>query len=390
MSTNVATVEAVSKRFKIFKEKTVKERFLNFRGSQEHKQDFWALRDISLDIPLGSTLGLVGHNGSGKSTLLKIIGGIYQPTTGSVYRRGRLAALLELGAGFHPDLTGRENVFLISALVGMTQKETQRQLEAIIDFSGIEQFIDTPVKFYSSGMYVRLAFAASIFSDPDLLIVDEVLAVGDEPFQQKCLNKIREFQTEGRSIVLVAHSSGTISEFCDQVAVLDHGSLKHIGDTASGLSVLNALYAEAAGEPVHIPGDAHIHSVAAVPSRVNASGEVPLGADLVINIDYSATGILQPATIHTSIVSSAGQLAYQLTTKDLLVDVQSNADHANLAITLPDQHLGGGEYFVNATMTDANESVVASVDRGASFFVESAPFGIGTARFNATGSISQL
>jgi ABC-2 type transport system ATP-binding protein len=217
-----------------------------------------------------------------------------------------------------------------------------------------------------------------------------MLAVGDEPFQQKCLGKIREFQEEGRSIVLVAHSSGTISEFCNQVAVLDHGNLMHVGDTESGLNVLSALYAQAAGEPMHIPGDAHIHNIAVASSRVNANGEVPLGADLTINIDYSATDIVQPATIVTNITSGAGQLAYQLSTKDLLVDVHNSTDHANLAITLPDQHLGGGEYFVSATMTDANESVVASVDRGTSFFVESAPFGIGTARFNATGSISPL
>jgi ABC-2 type transport system ATP-binding protein len=389
MATNIATVENVSKRFKIFKEKTLKERLVNFRSSQEHKEDFWALRDISMDIPLGSTMGLVGHNGSGKSTLLKMIGGIYQPTEGSVYRRGRLAALLELGAGFHPDLTGRENVFLSSALVGMTQKETARQLEAIIDFSGIEQFIDTPVKFYSSGMYIRLAFAASIFSDPDLLIVDEVLAVGDEPFQAKCLSKIREFQREGRSIVLVSHSSGTISEFCDQVAVLDHGNLLHVGDTKSGLDILGGIYAELTAHNFVPPGDAHIHGLTITPSSVTAGGEVPLGASLALNLDLEITDVTAPASVQLSFTSSAGQLAYQLSSKDLSLELPVGG-RFNLGLTLADQHLGGGEYQVGVELFDGNENTVAKLDRAASFFVEPAPFGLGTARFDVSAAVTPL
>jgi ABC-2 type transport system ATP-binding protein len=390
MTTNIATVVDVSKRFKIFKEKTVKERLLNFRGSQEHKQDFWALRNIDLEIPLGSTMGLVGHNGSGKSTLLKIIGGIYQPTTGSVYRRGRLAALLELGAGFHPDLTGRENVFLSSALVGMNQKETQRHLDAIIDFSGIEQFIDTPVKFYSSGMYVRLAFAASIFSDPDLLIVDEVLAVGDEPFQEKCLAKIREFQREGRSIVLVSHGASTISEFCDQVAVLDHGNLLHVGDTKSGLDILGGIYAEISAHNFLPPGDAHIHELTMHPSKVNANGELILGASIELNVELEVRDIVSPASLQLSLTSSVGQLAYQVDTKDLALELPVGNGPFTFTLSLPDQHLGGGEYTVGLELFDGNQATVAKLDRAGSFFVELAPFGIGTARFNATGSISQL
>ena len=154
----------------------------------------------------GSTVGLIGPNGSGKTTLLKLIGGILQPTTGTVEHRGRLAALLELGAGFHPDLTGRENVYLNASILGLSRKQTDKYFDAIVDFSGIEQFIDTQVKFYSSGMYVRLAFAVAVHVDPDVLLVDEVLAVGDEPFQRKCMDRIRQFQHEGRTIVLVTHS----------------------------------------------------------------------------------------------------------------------------------------------------------------------------------------
>src|SRR5450756_3102194 len=170
MPTPVIEIEQVSKRFVIRKEKSLKERVVNFGRSNLHKDDFWALRNINVEVRSGTTVGLVGANGSGKSTLLKAIGGIIQPTSGSVRLRGRLAALLELGAGFHPDLTGRENVYLNASILGLTRAETARHFDAIVDFSGIERFIDTQVKFYSSGMYVRLAFAVAIHVDPDILL----------------------------------------------------------------------------------------------------------------------------------------------------------------------------------------------------------------------------
>lgn len=241
--THIIEIENVSKRFVIHKEKSLKERLLNFRLSQSHKEDFYALKNISLDISVGESLGLVGHNGSGKSTLLKVIGGILYPTSGVVRRRGRIAALLELGTGFHPDLTGRQNIFLNGSLMGLSRIEIDKHLDSIIDFSGIEEFIDTPVKFYSSGMYVRLAFSVAVHSDPDLLIVDEVLAVGDQPFQEKCFERMREFQKQGRTIVLVSHSSEQIKSFCDRVALLHHGDLKFVGKTRPGLKMLDDFYA---------------------------------------------------------------------------------------------------------------------------------------------------
>jgi ABC-2 type transport system ATP-binding protein len=215
----------VSKRFVIRKDKSLKERVVNRGRSRRFKEEFWALRDLSFDIEAGSSVGLIGANGSGKSTLLKAIGGIIQPTRGRVERRGRLAALLELGAGFHPDLTGRENVYLNGSILGLSQSQVARYMEAIVDFSGIEEFVDTQVKFYSSGMYVRLAFAVAVHVDPDVLLVDEVLAVGDEPFQRKCMDHIRTFQQEGRTIVLVSHALEQVVEVCDRAIVLDHGSM---------------------------------------------------------------------------------------------------------------------------------------------------------------------
>jgi ABC-type polysaccharide/polyol phosphate transport system ATPase subunit len=238
----VVTMNKVSKRFIIRKEKSLKERLVNFGRSRKHNDDFWALRDIDLDIEAGTTVGLIGANGSGKSTLLKVIGGIIQPTNGVVRRRGQLAALLELGAGFHPDLTGRENVFLNGAILGLSQKQIEGYFDSIVDFSEIRDFIDTQVKFYSSGMYVRLAFAIAIHVDPDVLLVDEVLAVGDEPFQKKCLDKIKEFQQEGRTIVLVTHDLATVQEMCDRAIVLSHGSVIFDGGAVDGVAALRANF----------------------------------------------------------------------------------------------------------------------------------------------------
>ncbi len=235
---DVIHINDVSKRFVIRKDKSLKERIVNFRRSNMHKDDFWALRDVSISITAGTTIGLLGANGSGKSTLLKVIGGIIEPSSGFVERRGRLAALLELGAGFHPDLTGRENVYLNASILGLSKQETDEYFQSIVDFSEISEFIDTQVKFYSSGMYVRLAFAIAVHVDPDILLVDEVLAVGDEPFQEKCMAKIREFQREGRTIVFVSHAASQIAELCDRVVVLSHGNIIFDGETEPGIAAL--------------------------------------------------------------------------------------------------------------------------------------------------------
>jgi ABC-type polysaccharide/polyol phosphate transport system ATPase subunit len=240
----VVSVADVSKRFIIHKEKSLKERIVNFGRSQRHKDDFWALQHVDLEIKAGSTVGLLGANGSGKSTLLKVIGGILQPTGGTVKRRGRIAALLELGAGFHPDLTGRENVYLNASILGLSRKQTDQHFDSILEFSEIADFIDTQVKFYSSGMYVRLAFAIAVHVDPDILLVDEVLAVGDEPFQQKCLDKIREFQLEGRTIIFVSHATQQVTDLCDRVVVLKHGEIVFDGATTPGVKALRKSFSD--------------------------------------------------------------------------------------------------------------------------------------------------
>jgi len=228
MSTAI-TVEDVSKRFRLYKERNQSLKAALMRGKRASYEEFWALRDVSFDIPTGSTFGLIGENGSGKSTLLKCIARILQPDTGRVTVNGSMAALLELGSGFHPELSGRENVYLNGSILGMKKPEIDRKFDAIVDFAGIEPFIDQPVKNYSSGMYVRLGFSVAINIDPDILLVDEVLAVGDAMFQEKCMEKFAEFRRAGKTVVIVSHAMGSMRTLCDNVAWLRHGELIEVG-----------------------------------------------------------------------------------------------------------------------------------------------------------------
>ena len=218
-------IRGVSKRFRVSQDRqsSLKERIVHLGRAKRGHKDFWALRDIDLDVAQGETVGLLGHNGSGKSTLLKCVGGILSPTDGEIRVRGRVASLLELGAGFHPDLTGRENVFLNAAILGLARRDIEKRFDDIVAFAELEEFIDEQVKHYSSGMYIRLGFAVAINVDPDVLLVDEVLAVGDEAFQQKCLERVRHFQEEGRTIMFVSHAAELMRRICDRVSVLERG-----------------------------------------------------------------------------------------------------------------------------------------------------------------------
>jgi lipopolysaccharide transport system ATP-binding protein len=194
---------------------------------------FWALRDVSFEVRFGEVMGIIGPNGAGKSTLLKLLSRISAPTEGRVVARGRIATLLEVGTGFHPELTGRENVYLNGSLLGMRRREIARKFDEIVEFSGVARFLDTPVKRYSSGMYVRLAFAVAAHLDPEVLLLDEVLSVGDAEFQRKCLGKMRDVTGEGRAVVFVSHGMGTVQAVCDRVALLEKGRIRRMGDPES-------------------------------------------------------------------------------------------------------------------------------------------------------------
>ncbi|TFC49472.1 ABC transporter ATP-binding protein [Cryobacterium sp. TMT2-17-1] len=391
-------VEDVSKRFVMHKDKSIKERILNFSRARKHQDDFWALKDISLDITMGTTVGLVGHNGSGKSTLLKVVGGIIQPTTGNVSRRGRMAALLELGAGFHPDLTGRENVYLNSAILGLSRSETDRYFDEIVDFSGIEDFIDTQVKFYSSGMYVRLAFAVAVHVDPDLLLVDEVLAVGDEPFQRKCMAKIAQFQAEGRTIVLVSHSAEQVGALCDRVVVLEHGEMLHDGDPAQALRVLRGSFSdeqvrheeklEAEGRPEH-----HVVAVPQVSvtaSRLDAASVIAPGSDIYVSVQYEVLETIDPWLIGVALETAVGNVVYRMTTRELGEKLPLEPGTYKLNVTFKNHNLGGGSYSVSVGLAyEAGETILV-VNPAATFEVADYGIGRGAIRLDVESSVQRL
>lgn len=384
----VVDVADVSKRFSVRKDSSLKERIVTLgKAGRRHREDYWALNDVSVQIRAGSTLGLIGHNGSGKSTLLKVIGGIIQPTTGEVRQRGRVAALLELGAGFHPDLTGRENVYLNASLLGLTREETDSKFAEILDFSGIGDFIDTQVKFYSSGMYVRLAFAVAVHTDPDILLVDEVLAVGDEAFQKKCMDKIEDFQKEGRSIIFVSHALGQIEELCDRVLLLDHGKVVFDGipETAverfreilkegserdgqhnlsmQAMKVLGVELLDAAGDPTD-----EIEGTDPFTVRIRVHSDVP--------VESWAVGF--------SIDTAQGSMALASNTDLAKADLGPIDGERTVELTVRDARLGSGTYSINANVAGFSVPSAHSLEGGVSFTVAGPAQTIGP----AGGSVS--
>jgi lipopolysaccharide transport system ATP-binding protein len=242
MTNNAVTVDHLSKKFRLYHERNQSIKSAIMRGRTSVHEDFWALKDVSFEVPEGSTFGLIGSNGSGKSTLLKCLAKIYYPEKGSIGYKGKVAALLEVGSGFHPELSGRENIFLNGSILGMKKAEITKKFDEIVDFSGVEQFIDQPVKNYSSGMYVRLGFSVAINVDPDILVVDEVLSVGDAEFQEKCAQKFVDFKNAGKTVILVSHAMGAVRSMCDHAAWLSHGELISIGEAKPTIDAyLNSL-----------------------------------------------------------------------------------------------------------------------------------------------------
>ena len=229
MSDWAVRVSDVSKRFRLYHERNQTLKSAILRGKTSKHEDFWALKDISFDVVEGHTHGLIGSNGSGKSTLLKCLAKIYWPTSGSIEYRGRMASLLEVGSGFHLELSGRENIYLNGSILGMSKKEIDSKFDEIVDFSGVERFLDQPVKNYSSGMYVRLGFSIAINVDPDILVVDEVLSVGDEDFQRKSFAKFLEFKKRGKTVILVTHNMAVVEDICDSVTWINNGQMMKTG-----------------------------------------------------------------------------------------------------------------------------------------------------------------
>jgi ABC-2 type transport system ATP-binding protein len=374
---SVVTVKNVSKRFTLRKDNSLKERVVTLgRAGRRHSEDFWALRDVSLEVPAGTTIGLLGPNGSGKSTLLKLIGGILEPTSGSVERRGRLAALIELGAGMHPDLTGRENVYLNASIQGLTREEAEAKFDAIMQFSGIGDFIDTQVKFYSSGMYVRLAFAVAINTDPDVLLVDEVLAVGDEQFQKKCIDKIREFQQQGRTIVLVSHSLGQVQELCDTAVVLHEGVVKYQGSARLAVKNFREILegrrvAEIeAANPEEDTNPGKVERVELDIAGKGPNAEVQPGDDVTIRATFSHHTPLERWHSGIKVENQFGHLVYGTDSRMLGLHHRPLHGQATVEYVLPNVQFGGGPYFVHVFLAkETGEHIV--IEREAARFVVS-------------------
>ncbi len=271
----------------------------NDRTSKANSSYVWALKDIDLEIEKGQAVGIIGRNGAGKSTLLKLLSKITQPTTGSIKIDGRIASLLEVGTGFHPEMTGRENIFLNGAIMGMTKREIRSKFDEIVDFAGVERYVDTPVKRYSSGMYVRLAFAVAAHLEPDILIVDEVLAVGDAEFQKKCLGKMKDVsEMEGRTVLFVSHQLNSVQQLCDQCILMKNGSVLDYGDTKN---ILNAYLADKSSSNSfaninkHIIDGLHIGEVWIEGQDDKMASEVCIGEKwrlvIQINVDRPLKGI---------------------------------------------------------------------------------------------------
>ncbi|MEV8266694.1 ABC transporter ATP-binding protein [Microbacterium sp. NPDC076911] len=390
----VVTIQGVSKRFIIRKDNSLKERVVTFgRRGRTHREVFDSLHDVTFSIRAGTTVGLMGPNGSGKSTLLKLIGGIIEPSSGQIARRGRLAALLELGAGFHPDLSGRDNVYLNASILGLSREETDARFDDIVAFSEIADFIDTQVKFYSSGMYVRLAFAVAIHTDPDILLVDEVLAVGDEAFQRKCLDKIREFQREGRTIILVSHSASQVMEVCDEGVVLSAGEVVFIGpvDEAAKVhrEVLEGKRRDAISEEVVELEDMKPEITAISLRTANGDSTVTPGDTLTIDIHVTHKHRTEGWNTGLSIDTPHGQQVFGTGSRRLSNPHDPvDAGAATVTYVLPALALAGGQYFVNAEVADENGTQQHVLWQGATFAVPFDPRQTGTVSAHAEVSLS--
>ncbi len=358
--TTVIEVHGVSKQFKIHHERhqSLKERLLHPRaGSTEL---FNALREVSFDVGAGETVGIVGHNGSGKSTLLKCICGVLKPSAGQIRLRGSLAALLELGAGFQPELSGRDNVYLYGAMLGLSRRTVDAVFDEIVEFSEIAPFIDTQVKFYSSGMYVRLAFAVAVNVDPDILVVDEVLAVGDERFQAKCVDRIQRFQREGRTILLVTHNADQVRALCDRAIVLDGGDLVADGPTNESLRVFRERLLDEAAEhdPERLLGTIQIESV----TTPSGSFEVRNGAGIHLDVMVSSQGAFSGNFV-VEVFTRGGLLVSRSDAQGAPVNLAPGANR--VAVDLPALPLLDGVYDVNLGVVDALGHTVVAWREGA-------------------------
>jgi ABC-2 type transport system ATP-binding protein len=356
-------VDHVHKTFRLYHEKnsTLKTTILN--GRRARFEEFQALDDVTFDVPEGSTFGLIGENGSGKSTLLKCMAKILRPNQGTITTRGRMSALLELGAGFHLELSGRENVYLNGSILGLSKREIDRRFDDIVEFAGgeVPRFIDNPVKNYSSGMYVRLGFSIAINIEPEVLLVDEILAVGDEDFQRKCLQKFAEFRKEGRTVVVVTHALDTVRNLCDHAAWLEHGVLQetglsgHVVDSyldlvagrraASGSPPATAIERDVAG-PIK---SVELLGPDGEPTSLLRTGEP---ATFRVGVECGTTGDVE--ILRLEIDGSDGRPVSRASTRDTSVVIHERSGLQYVDYEVPHVLLGAREYDLSVALLKAD------------------------------------
>jgi ABC-2 type transport system ATP-binding protein len=339
----VVDVRSVSKHFRLHqgRHKNLKDRILH--PGQGTTTDLQVLNDVSFAVGAGETVGVLGRNGSGKSTLLKCICGVLQPTAGEIAIRGALAGLLELGAGFQPELSGRDNIYLSGSMLGLSRKTVDAVFDDIVAFSELEKFIDSPVKFYSSGMYVRLGFAVAVNSDPDILVVDEVLAVGDERFQAKCMDRIRQFQADGRTILLVSHNADQVRALCDRAIVLEKGQM--VSDAPAGESV-RVFREHLLGQTAASSDGSATEAAVSIVDVTSPSGHfaVATGDSLTLDVTMESERPLEGLAM-VEIISRRGELIARTdpTTSPLSISMGTH----QVRFVLPSVPLLDGTYFVN-------------------------------------------
>jgi lipopolysaccharide transport system ATP-binding protein len=363
------TVESVSKQYRIQHNRpfTLKESIIQrLTGHYDTGNILWALKEVSFSVEQGDVTGIIGHNGAGKSTLLRLLCGLGRPTTGYIRRLGHVSGLLELGSGFHPDMTGRENLMTGGILSGLTKHQVQEKQDEIITFAELEEFIDQPVRTYSSGMYLRLAFAAAIHFDPDVLIIDEVLAVGDSRFQQKCLERLKAFRTAGKTLILTSHDLGQIQSLCDKVLVLEEGRVVMQGDPEDAIPCYNdlmrqrtekratQLFGRVAQQNVAVKHgsrlgtqEAIIRTVQLYDTQGKTTDSLCSGDGLIIELEYSLTKPLSDLALTVGIYSQANVKCFETQIPSSRAAFGSLTKQGKFSCYLPELPLLPGCYYIN-------------------------------------------
>jgi lipopolysaccharide transport system ATP-binding protein len=354
-------------RYRTIRESLVETVAASFRRTARDAatDDFWALNDVSFEVQPGEVIGIIGLNGAGKSTLLKILSRITKPTKGRVELNGRVASLLEVGTGFHPELTGRENIYLNGSILGMSKKEIDQKFDAIVAFAEVERFLDTPVKRYSSGMYVRLAFAVAAYLEPEILIVDEVLAVGDMNFQRKCMQRMGEVGQGGRTILFVSHNMAAVERLCTRAILLDRGRTVTEGDVPSVIGEYNrrALSAQGGSSDAFAGGRKGVFcGLALLDERGASTNFVPLGGAVRLRMELASAEVLTAPQIGIGFDDAAGQRILTIHTPLSEVAIERVAGECAVECRIPNCPLAPGDYWLKVAMVVAGREV-DSVER---------------------------